>query len=103
MTRMTSSLSSFDEDESLDFHTAPTNQHNRTDEPVNNEPVAPNSPLGSQEYPIDVDKIPEAPIPNVVPNDPTLDGFLHYLQHEVHISVAEALAWSQLRVRAELS
>ena len=32
--RMTSSLSSFDKNESLDFHTAPTNQHNRTDEPV---------------------------------------------------------------------
>ena len=78
-----SSLSSFDENESnesLDFHTAPTNQHNRVDEPV-----APDSPMGSQEHPIDVNEILEVPTPNVVPDDPTLDGFLHYLRHEVHI------------------
>ena len=87
--RASSSLSSFDENELLnellDYHTAPTNQHNRVDEPVDNEPVAPDSPMGSQEHPIDVDEIPEVPTPNIVPDDPTLDGFLHYLRHEVHI------------------
>ena len=81
--RASSSLSSFDENESLNellnYHTAPTNQHNRVDESVDNEPVAPDSPMGSQEHPIDVDEIPEVPTPNVVPDDPTLDGFLHYL------------------------
>ena len=43
-----SSLSSFDESESLDFHTALTNQHNQVGEPVHNQSVTPDSPLGSQ-------------------------------------------------------
>ena len=64
---------------------APTNPHERVDEPVHTQSVTPDSPLGSQEHPIDVDDIPEVPMPNIVPDDPSLDGFLHYLRHEVQI------------------
>ena len=84
-----SSLSSFDKNESfnesLDYHTAPTNPHDQVNEPVHTQSVAPNSLPGSQEHPIDVDDIPEIPIPNIVPDDPSIDGFLHYLWHEVQI------------------
>ena len=68
--RASSSLSSFDEDESLDespdYHTAPTNPHERIDELVYPQSVASDSPLGSQEHPIDVDDIPEVLMPNIV-------------------------------------
>ena len=87
--RASSSLSSFDENESLneslDYYTASTNPNERVNEPVRTQSVAPNSPLGSQEHPIDVDDIPEGPMPDIVPNDPSIDGFLHYLRHEVQI------------------
>ena len=78
-----SSLSSFDENKSLnkslDYHTALTNPHDRVNEPVHNQSITPDSPLGSQEHPINIDDIPEVLIPNIVPNDPSIDGFLHYL------------------------
>ena len=84
-----SSLSSFDENdslnESLDYYTVPTNPHERANEPVHTQSVTSDSPLGSQEHPIDVDDILEVPMPNIVPDDPSLDGFLHYLRHEVQI------------------
>ena len=83
--RASSSLSSFDENESLDYHTAPTNPHDRVNEPVHTQSVTPDSPLGSQEHPIDVDDIPDIPIPNIIPDDPSIDGFLHYLRHEVQV------------------
>ena len=82
---VSSSLSSFDENESLneslDYHTAPTNPHDRVNESVHTQSVTSDSPLGSQEHPIDVDDILEVPMPNIVPNDPSIDGFLHYLRH----------------------
>ena len=87
--RASSSLSSFDENESLneslDYYTVPTNPHDRANEPVHTQSVTSDSPLGSQEHPIDVDDIPEVPMPNIVPDDPSIDGFLHYLRHEVQI------------------
>ena len=83
--RTSSSLSSFNENKSLDFHTAPTNPHNRVDEPIHNEPAISNSTLGSQDHPINVNEILEVLIPNIIPDDPSIDGFLHYLQHEVQV------------------
>ena len=87
--RASSSLSSFDTNESLneslDYYTAPTNPHERVNEPIHTQSVTSDSPLGSQEHPIDVDDIPEVPMPDIVLNDPSIDGFLHYLRHEVQI------------------
>ena len=79
----TSSLDSYDEDESLDFHTALTIPPDPTNDPINNELVYPNFPPGSQDNPIDVDQV--SPVSCTIPNDPTIDGFLHYLKHEVYI------------------
>ena len=72
--RTSSSLESYNEDKSLNFHMAPSDQKNN-----------PNPPPGSQDNPIDVNEIPLSPTSNALPNDPSVDGFLHYLQHEVYI------------------
>jgi len=54
-------------DESLEFHTPPT------------------EPLGSQSNPIDVDQFTTPPSSNIASNDSSVEGFFHYTERGVQI------------------